>query len=413
MIYIYNIGIFLYNFVILIVSVFNNKAKLRKNGAKRTLIRLKSGLPVSEKRIWFHAASLGEFEQGRPIIELLKKKYPELKIVLTFFSPSGYEIRKDYKNADYIFYLPSDTKKNASEFVKIINPIFAVFIKYEFWHWYIKTLEIKKIPLFLISGIFREKQIFFKSYGTFFRNILKKFNHLFVQNQKSLKLLSSININNVSVTGDTRFDRVIEIARKKKEFPLIDKFKGDHLLFIAGSSWADDENIIFRFINKCNNNLKFIIAPHEIHNNNIKRILNLTGKKIVKYSKASDCKLQDYDIMIIDNIGMLSSLYSYADIAYIGGGFGAGIHNTLEAAVFGIPVIFGPKYQKFDEAVELINKKAAFDIKQYSDFENIINKLITEDDYRNLTGENAFKFVDSQKGAADKIMCRIEGKQLF
>lgn len=399
----YSVSILFYSLLVKLASFFNKKAKLKHKGTKNTFTKLKNF--KSEKTIWIHCASLGEFEQGRPIIELIKKTKPEYKIALSFFSPSGYEIKKNYKNADVVFYLPYDSKKNADKLIEIIKPDTVFFIKYEFWYWYLTELKKRKISVYLVSGIFRPKQLFFKFYGSFYRKILTNFTHLFVQNKESAELLKNINIENVSIAGDTRFDRVIEISKNCRKFPLIEKFIEDKLVFIAGSSWKPDEEIIFEFINTNKfNNIKFIIAPHEIKNENIERILNLSNKKTVKYSDAKIETVNDADILIVNNIGMLSSLYSYADIAYIGGGFGAGIHNTLEAAVFGIPVIFGKKYQKFDEAKELIKIKAAFSIINYDEFNTIFKKLLSDEEFRKKSGENAKKYVNKNIGVSNKIL---------
>ncbi len=405
--FIYSTSIFLYSLLVKLASFFNKKAKLRHKGSKNTFKNIQNF--IAEKTIWIHCASLGEFEQGRPIIELIKKTKPEYKIALSFYSPSGYEIRKNYENADIVFYLPDDNKKNARKLIKILNPEITFFIKYEFWYWYLNELRNKSIPSYLISGIFRNEQVFFKFYGSFYRKILHNFSHLFVQNKTSKELLKSINIENVSVVGDTRFDRVIEISENSKKFPLIDKFTKNKLVFIAGSTWKPDEEIIFNFINKNEDkNIKFIIAPHEIKNENINRINNLSNKKTLRLSLADSNNIEEVKILIIDNIGMLSSLYSYGDIAYIGGGFGAGIHNTLEAAVFGIPVIFGKKYHKFDEAIALLNRKAAFSISNKKDFNSILKNLISNENFRNETGDNAKTYIKENANISKKILNKID-----
>ncbi len=405
--FIYSTSIFLYSLLVKLASFFNKKAKLRHKGTRNTFKTIQNF--KAKKTIWMHCASLGEFEQGRPIIELIKKTKPEYKIALSFYSPSGYEIRKNYENADIVFYLPDDNKKNARKLIKILNPEITFFIKYEFWYWYLNELRNKSIPSYLISGIFRNEQVFFKFYGSFYRKILHNFSHLFVQNKTSKELLKSINIKNVSVVGDTRFDRVIEISENSKKFPLIDKFTKNKLVFIAGSTWKPDEEIIFDFINKNENkNIKFIIAPHEIKNENINRINNLSDKKTLRLSLADSNNIEEVKILIIDNIGMLSSLYSYGNIAYIGGGFGAGIHNTLEAAVFGIPVIFGKKYHKFDEAKALLNRKAAFSISNKKDFNSILKNLISNENFRNETGDNAKTYIKENANISKKILNKID-----
>ncbi len=399
----YAIGVFLYSVLIRLAANVNAKAKLRRKGVKSTFETLKNF--NSENVIWLHCASLGEFEQGRPLIEKIKKQYPNYQIALSFFSPSGYEIRRNYESADIVFYLPGDSPKNARKIISFLKPKIVFFVKYEFWYWYIKELKNKQIPTYLISGIFRKNQIFFKFYGSFFRKILKNFTHLFVQNKKSVDLLKSYGIANVSVAGDTRFDRVFEISKNRKQFKIIENFISDKFVFVAGSTWKPDEDIIFNFINKQNiKNIKFIIAPHEIKNENINRILNLTGKEIIRYSDCTDENIADADVMLIDNIGMLSSLYAYANIAYIGGGFGAGIHNTLEAAVYGIPVLFGTNYHKFDEAKELIKRKAGFSIAGKDEFDKLLQKFLNNPDFRIQSGKNAEIYVKENIGASEKIL---------
>jgi len=403
----YSIGIFFYNLLITFASGFNSKAKFRYKGVKSTFEILKS---LNLKNvIWIHCASLGEFEQGRPLIEKIKQKYPNYQTALSFFSPSGYEIRKDYESADVVFYLPADTKRNAERLIALLNPKIVFFVKYEFWYWYLHELKNQKVPAYLISGIFRKNQIFFKFYGAFFRNILKNFTHLFVQNRNSVDLLKQAGIQNVSITGDTRFDRVFEIAQNKKQFNTVEKFISDKFVLIAGSTWKPDEDILFNVINtQKDKTLKFIIVPHEIKNENIKRILTLSNTEIIRYSECNIDNVTDANVMIIDNIGMLSSLYAYADVAYIGGGFGSGIHNTLEAAVYGIPVIFGPRYNKFDEAKELIKRKAGFSISDTNEFSKLFHKFIQDSDFRIRCGENAEKYINENIGASEKILKAVK-----
>lgn len=399
---IYSFSILLYSRLVAIASFFNKKAKLRYEGVKESFGIIKKF--NANNVIWFHCASVGEFEQGRPLIEKLKKEKPKYKIAISFFSPSAYELRKNYELADLVFYLPNDSKRNSKKLIKLLKPSIVVFVKYEFWHWYLSELKNNKIPTYLISGIFRESQIFFKPYGKFYRKILLNFTHLFVQNKTSSELLKSINIQNVTVAGDTRFDRVSELAKNKKSYPIIESFVNNNLVFIAGSTWKKDEEIIFNFINNTEKeNIKYIIAPHEISSENINRIKRTSTKKTILYSKANSSNVVDARVLIIDNIGMLSSLYSYADVAYVGGGFGAGIHNTLEAAVFGIPIIFGTNYNKFDEAKELLKRNAAFSINNAPEFNFILNKLFSEADFREQCGEKASKYVKENIGASNKI----------
>lgn len=403
---IYSIAVKLYSGAIILASLFNKKASLRYKGVKEAFKKIENF--SSDKTVWIHCASLGEFEQGRSLIEKIKLEYPGYKTALSFFSPSGYEIRKNYEHADLVFYLPPDSRKNAKRLISLLRPDLVFFVKYEFWYWYIKETCKNNIPIYLISGIFRKDQIFFKFYAAFFRNILKMFSHIFVQNKESETLANQINITDVSVTGDTRFDRVYEISQNREQFEIIEAFVSDKKIFIAGSTWKPDEEIIFEYINKCEQDLKYIIASHEIKKDNIDRIVKLSKKIVIKYSEATVENVKIADVMIIDNIGMLSSLYAYADIAYIGGGFGAGIHNTLEAAVFGIPVIFGPEYRKFDEAEELIKRGAAFPVSDLNTFTQIADKLISDNEFRKLSGKNAEIYVEENIGATSKILNAIE-----
>jgi 3-deoxy-D-manno-octulosonic-acid transferase len=403
--YIYSISVLLYKFIIQIASLFNTKASLRTKGVKETFSKLKSF--QSNETIWVHCASLGEFEQGRPLIEKIKSSRRQVKIVLSFFSPSGYEIRKNYEFADLVIYLPYDTKQNAKKLIKLMKPDTVFFIKYEFWYWYINEIHKNNIPLYLISGIFRKNQIFFKFYGKFFIGILNKFSHLFLQNKQSKLLTESIQIKHSTITGDTRFDRVRQISETRRQLDIIASFKSDKTLWIAGSTWKPDEELIFDFIKKNENGIKLIIVPHEIEKENIERIIKLSNKKTLKYSEANSENVTQVDVLIIDNIGMLSSLYAYADFAYIGGGFGKGIHNTLEAAVYGIPVIFGPNYQKFDEAKELISRKAAFSIHSKADFLMTIEKLIKDVEYRKTAGKQSELYVQENIGATEKILHQL------
>ncbi|WP_370633679.1 3-deoxy-D-manno-octulosonic acid transferase [Pedobacter sp. Leaf250] len=355
-----------------------------------------------QKHVWFHFASLGEFEQGRPVLEKLKALHPSKKIVVTFFSPSGYEIRKNYALAD-VFYLPIDTLSNAKRFIDLINPEMAIFTKYEFWHFYFKELKSRDIPLYIISGIFRPSQAFFKWYGSFYRNILKSVTYFFVQNEESKALLNSINLTNATISGDTRFDRVYENAQKPKQLLDIEQFLGDSPTLVCGSTWPEDEKLLSNLPEQYPN-WKFIIVPHEIHESHIESIEKQFSTGSLRFSMLdSQTQSATYQTLIIDNIGMLSSLYQYGKVAYIGGGFGAGIHNTLEAAAFGLPVIFGVKYDKFQEAKDLIAIGAAKCIS------NTIELLAAFEDFS--TNENASirakKYVEEKKGATDQILSMI------
>lgn len=396
-----------YGFSIRIASLFNSKAKQWIDGRKGIFESIKKSIKTDDNIIWFHAASLGEFEQGRPLIEQLKEKNPENKILLTFFSPSGYEVRNNYDKADYIFYLPLDTKYNAKRFLSLVKPKAVFFIKYEFWRNYIYEIHRNNIPLYLISGIFREDQVFFKWYGKSYRNVLEKFRHLFVQNEKSQELLNSININSSSIAGDTRFDRVKEIADSVIQDEKIINFIDNKKLIIAGSSWEADEKLLFEYFKNTDKNFKLIIAPHDIKGANIARLIKSVNKPSIKYSELNENNGKNKDLLIIDNIGMLSSLYSYSDFAYIGGGFGAGIHNILEAAVYGQAVIFGPKFQKFDEAKEMVKTGSAFSINNYADLAEIFNKLLTDQSFLKEKSERADKFVKANLGSVDFILKQV------
>lgn len=402
MLLLYNFGINLYQILLLVVSLFNKKAKLFLNGRKHLFKTIEKQINSSKKHIWFHFASLGEFEQGRPVLEEIKKNYPGKKIIVTFFSPSGYEIRKNYPLAEGVFYLPLDTRKNAEKFIRLINPEIAVFTKYEFWHHYFKTLHVQQIPLIIISGIFRPNQAFFKWYGGFYRNILSYVSHFFVQNTQSVELLEGLDLKNVSLSGDTRFDRVAENAEAPKQLPEIERFCGDSQVFIAGSTWLPDETILKDLFEQLlsQRSWKLIIAPHEIDKAHIDQVLKLFPNalrytEIGKHDQAADSR-----VLLIDNIGLLSSVYQYAEIAYIGGGFGAGIHNTLEAAAFGLPVIFGPEYGKFQEAKDLLASGAAISISSAEDLSAAFEKLQKDED----AGVRAGKYVQDKKGATAQVM---------
>ncbi len=400
----------IYYLLIAIASWFNPKARFWIRGRKGIFKRLKQEINPNENIAWFHCASLGEFEQGRPLIEAFKEKYKEHKILLTFFSPSGYEIRKNYEGADYIYYLPLDTPKNARRFLNIVNPSVVFFIKYEFWYFFIKEIGKREIPLYLVSGIFRKSQRFFKKYAYRSQKMLSEFKHFFVQNDESADLLNSIQLNNVSVTGDTRFDRVYTIAKNSKTLPLIERFKGDQQLLIAGSTWKPDEDLIIKYLNESKNDLKVIIAPHEIHPENIARIIRSidTDLRILKYSEADNMNISNAQVLIIDNIGLLSSLYKYGDLAYIGGGFGKGIHNTLEAATFGMPLLFGPNYLKFKEAVDMINAGGAYSITEYDELKDKIDFFISHPDEIIHAGKVTSDYVENKRGATLKILNFID-----
>lgn len=399
MLWLYNIGISFYGLVVGIFSLFNTKAKLFIKGRSGLFDQIGQTLSSSETNIWFHFASLGEFEQGRPVLEKIKEQYPNKNIVITFFSPSGYEVRKNYALAAGVFYLPLDTAKNAQKFIAAINPEIAIFTKYEFWYHYFKVLKQQNIPLYLISGIFRPDQIFFKWYGSFQRKTLSFVTHFFVQNRKSVDLLKSIQLENVSLSGDTRFDRVAENAKSPKNIKEVADFCGSGPVFIAGSSWPADERLIATLIQQ-HPDWKFIIAPHETNATHIEEIKKIIPAAITHSGLLKGAADATAQTLIIDNIGMLSSLYQYGTIAYIGGGFGAGIHNTLEAAAFGIPVIFGPKYDKFQEAKDLIEIGAAISIQTESDLSTAFLHFQRNEE----SGKIAKKYVQEKTGSTDQIL---------
>jgi len=400
----YTILIHLYTLVIYLVSPFHFKASLWRKGRKNIFSVINNEICENDKLLWFHCASLGEFEQGRPVIEKIKKEYPNYKIVLTFFSPSGFEVRKNYQGADHVFYLPADTPGNAKKFIEILNPEKAFFIKYEFWYNYLKRLNNRQVPVYIVSAIFRENQLFFKKFGKWYRKFLYYINHFFVQDEKSESLLRNIGIKNVTISGDTRFDRVHVISKQAKELPLVNEFKNDNLVLIAGSSWAPDEEVLLSYLNKYKPPVKIIIAPHEIHNANITRVERLfSNYNCTRYSKLGNSPAQ-YDVLIIDNIGMLSSLYKYGDIAMIGGGFGKGIHNILEAATFYLPVLFGPNYTKFREAVDMVRLGGADCYKDVNSLAAHLEAMINKESLRKEKGEICGNYVTRNIGATDIIM---------
>ncbi len=403
----YNISIGLYHLLIICFSPFNKKAKLWLKGRKRIFNDLEKKLNRKNKLFWFHAASLGEFEQGRPVIETLKRENPGCFVLLTFFSPSGYEIRKNYEGADIVMYLPFDYPWNVKKFLNIVKPDAAIFIKYEFWYNYISAIHNRNIPLILISAIFRKEQIFFKWYGGWFRKALSYYRYIFVQNNESKDLLKLIGLSDVIVSGDTRFDRVSEIKNDKTKNKLVACFKNGKTILIGGSTWDKDENLIIRFINESDNDIKYIIAPHEISGSHISEIIKKLRVDYIKYSEADGQNLNDYKVLIIDNIGLLSSLYRYAEISYIGGGFGAGLHNILEPATFGLPVIFGSNYSKFAEAKDLVEKGGAFTVNNFDEFEKIVSTFLSNKTKYNMASIICSNFVNENVGATNIILSKI------
>jgi 3-deoxy-D-manno-octulosonic-acid transferase len=404
MTFLYHISIHIYYFLVLVASAFNPKARLWTEGRRGWRTKIRDWNPEGKKVIWFHAASLGEFEQGRPLIEMIREKHPECKILLTFYSPSGFEIRKNYQGADLVMYLPLDTSYNARLFVKSINPAATVFIKYEFWHFYLRELHQNHHPVYLISAIFRPGQAFFKWYGPWFRKNLHFIDYFFVQDKGSANLLNQIAITNCSVSGDTRFDRVKALAENAKNIEEARLFSAGHPCIVAGSTWPEDEEFLTRFINESDVNSRFIIAPHEIGDAHIQQLTSRIKRDYILYSQAVEhAGYSDKQVLVIDNIGMLSSLYQYGQIAYIGGGFGKGIHNILEAAAYGIPVIFGPNFEKFREARELLALGGAFTIKNHEDLHAILLELNSHPDKYNISAQSASAYVRENTGATSII----------
>lgn len=400
----YKIGIRVYFFLVVIASPFNEKARRWLKGRRGMWRRIKSVNGCSRDVYWFHCSSLGEFEQGRPLIEKLRQQKPDIFILLTFFSPSGYELRKNYSGADLVTYLPLDTRFNAWRFINLVKPSAAYFIKYEFWYYFLRTMKKKNIPVFLVSAKFRSDQAFFMWWGRWYRKFLRYFAHFFVQDKQSLDLLNKLNLNNVSITGDTRFDRVFEISRLSKEYPGVELFKQNKKVLIAGSTWDKDEEILIRYINNSDDSLKFILAPHEINAKKIYRLISEIEAPVVKFTDEDKSHFPESKVMIIDTIGHLSAIYKYGEVAYIGGGFGNGIHNILEAATYYLPVIFGPNYHKFNEAVELVEKKAAFPISTYEALNQKLDEIFNHPGELKECSDRAGNYVRSKLGATDQIL---------
>lgn len=450
----YNIAIYIYLIGVAIGSLFNKKIKKMWRGEREAVDLLKEKVDPTAKYVWFHAASLGEFEQGRPLIEQLKATHPEYKILLTFFSPSGYEVRKNYEGADIVCYLPLDTIRNARRFLRAVHPVMAFFIKYEFWYNYLHILRHRGVPVYSVSSIFRPGQVFFKWYGRNYAKVLHCITHFFVQNEVSLQLLKGIGIDKATVVGDTRFDRVLQIKEQAKKLPIVEAFKGingkgeacnDELsedackrvlskdackgnlsedackgdlsengckgckVFVAGSSWQPDEDIFIRFFNG-HPDWKLIIAPHVIGEDHLAYILDKLQMKAVRYTQATEQSAAEARCLIIDCFGLLSTIYRYGEIAYVGGGFGVGIHNVPEAAVWGVPVLFGPNNKRFLEAQDLLACKGSFEVTDYDSFNTIISRLISDDKFRHQCGEASANYVKSRSGATDIIMKSVVAK---
>lgn len=425
---IYNIVIYFVLWAISIAALFSKKVRKMWCGEHEVFSLLKKKVDSSAKYVWFHAASLGEFEQGRPLMERIRREHPDYKILLTFYSPSGYEVRKDYKGADIICYMPVDTRLNAIRFLRLVRPVMAFFIKYEFWYNFLHILKHRGIPVYSVSSIFRKDQIFFKWYGRSYAGVLKCFTRLFVQNEESKQLLKTIGITNVDVVGDTRFDRVLHIKEAAKDLPICEAFrtgkasthegdetpsdsetleKGGYKVFVAGSSWPPDEEVFIRFFN-AHKDWRLLIAPHVIGEDHLKSILSLLkDKKVIRYTQTSSDEAAEADVLIIDCFGLLSSMYRYGDVAYIGGGFGVGIHNTLEAAVWNMPVIFGPNNKRFQEAQGLLMSGGGFEITNYEEFDVLMSKLMSDDLFLKSSGDKAGAFVQSLSGATDKVLSKV------
>ncbi len=403
----YNLGIYLYQLGVAIMSLFNEKVRKMWRGEREAIRVLQEKVDPHAKYIWFHAASLGEFEQGRPLMEELRKQHPEYKILLTFFSPSGYEVRKNYAGADIICYLPLDTIINARRFLRTIRPVMAFFIKYEFWYNYLHILKHRQVPVYSVSSIFRPDQIFFKWYGRQYAHVLKCFTHFYVQNEISKELLATIGIQNTTVVGDTRFDRVLQIKEAAKQLPIVEHFTQSKKTFIAGSSWQPDEEIFISFLNG-NQDWKLIIAPHVIAEDHLQQIEKmLQERKVVRYTQANEENVSDADVLIIDCFGLLSSIYHYATVTYVGGGFGVGIHNTLEAAVWDVPVIFGPNNQRFQEAQGLKACGGGFEIRNAEDFQAVMQQFENEQTLQEA-GQKAGAYVQQMTGATKKILADVK-----
>ena len=407
MFFCYNLLVHLAGFLLKIVALFSPKIKLFVEGRKTVFATLFSKISATDKTIWFHAASLGEYEQGLPVMEKIKEKFPNHKIIVTFFSPSGYEVRKNNTVADVTVYLPLDTKSNAQQFLKLTHPEMAFFIKYEYWPNYLNELQKQNVKTYLISGIFREKQSFFKWYGGFYRNALKSFHYFFVQNESSKKLLQSIGFNHVKVSGDTRFDRVVAILERDNSLDFIEQFKNDTTTIVIGSSWPKDEELLIHYINQ-SQGVKFIIAPHNIKAEQIQQLKQSITKKTVLFSEKENQNLAEFDVFIIDTIGILTKIYSYADIAYVGGGFGnPGVHNLLEPATFGVPIVIGPNYTHFAEATALVNLNGCLSITNQSELKQAFDVLLQNEDERLEKGHICATFVQMNKGATDLILNHI------
>jgi 3-deoxy-D-manno-octulosonic-acid transferase len=417
MLFLYNLVVLLALQIVKLLALFSPKMKLFVNGRKDVFTTLKSKILSTDQTIWFHAASLGEFEQGLPVMERMKKQFPNHKIIVTFFSPSGYEVRKNNSIADVTIYLPLDSQSNAKQFVELVHPELVFFIKYEFWPNYLNELKNRSIKTYLISGIFRENQVFFTWYGGFYRKALQTFDYFFVQNDSSKTLIQSIGFNNVKVSGDTRFDRVVSILERDNSLDFIEQFVSSSstalgvtkpTTIVIGSSWPKDENLLVTYINNSGENVKFIIAPHNIKVEQIANLKSQIKKATLLFSEKNNQNVKEFQVFIIDTIGILTKIYSYADIAYVGGGFGnPGVHNILEPATFGVPIVIGPNYSHFAEATALVNSNGCLSITNQNQLNEAFDLLLNNEDERYEKGHICSTFVQMNKGATDVIMKHI------
>lgn len=405
--FLYTLSIRLYHLAVQLASVFNRKAALWVQGRKGLLETIALTIDHNDTHVWFHCASLGEFEQGRPVIERFRKEHPEMKIVLTFFSPSGFQVRKDYNGADYVFYMPLDTPRNARRFVAYLQPRLAVFVKYEYWFNHLNALHEQNIPVVFISAIFRKEQMFFRWWGAWFRSQLKKITYFFLQDKASRELLYSIGVRNAVISGDTRFDRVCQVRNNPASFPKVERFVQGSIIVMGGSTWPADEQLLAHFIARKHQGLKFILVPHEIDPEKIRKLEAQLEGPVVKYSEYNEEAFKEARVLIVDQVGMLSSLYQYASLALIGGGFGKGIHNILEAAAYGMPVIFGPNYHKFAEARELVKLGGAFPVTNQQQFEKAVEFLLGNYNHLTTASRIAGEYVTRKKGATDTILVFI------
>ncbi|MCM1108949.1 MAG: hypothetical protein NC388_07850 [Clostridium sp.] len=402
----YTIALYLYAFGVIVAALFHKKARLMVRGQWNTFRILRRSIRPDEKYVWFHAASLGEFEQGRPLMERLRREHPEYKILLTFFSPSGYEVRKNYEGADVICYLPFDTPGNVHSFLRLAHPCMAFFIKYEFWSNYLHACRRRRIPVYSVSSIFREKQVFFRWYGYAYRRVLDCVSHFFVQNEASRVLLAGRGFTNVTVVGDTRFDRVLDICRQAKELPVVAAFKQQSTVLVAGSSWAPDEDLIIPYFN-AHPGLKLVLAPHVVSEAHLREIEGKLARPSVRYSQVTEANVGEADCLIIDGYGLLSSIYRYGEIAYVGGGFGVGIHNVPEAAVYGVPVIIGPNNKKFREAQHLLQAGGCLEVTDAATYTAVMDRLLTDAAYLKQCGTTAGEYISGNAGATDLIFRHV------